>query len=232
MTDIEIIYIKPKNSKIVYLNREEENFEIVKVEDDLDLTPQIKIYNDKKPEEQKEKHTHNKETPSKNRISTRKTFSCLIIVTIMLLSTCVMALNFGYLPVKAFLQPPEPDNYIAEVDVNSYMREYPEIKNIPNIDDIKYKIYVTDDPVDTAANNYERKLKEEGYTLEYKGIVTKKEMDFHYYGFVKGITAIGIIMTSDASEIFGHETTILSTIGSVFEYKEIITWCKSNLNIE
>jgi hypothetical protein len=47
MTDIEIIYIKPKDSKIVYLNREEENFEIIK--DNIDLTPQIKIYTDKKP---------------------------------------------------------------------------------------------------------------------------------------------------------------------------------------
>lgn len=230
MTDIEIIYIKPKDSKVVYLNREEENFEIVK--DNIDLTPQIKIYNDKKPIQQKEKHTHKKEPHSKNQINTRKTFSCLIIVTIMLLSSCIIALNFGYLPVKAFLEPPEPDNYIAEVDVNSYMNEYPEVKNIPNINDINYKIYVTDDTVDNAANSYERKLKDEGYTLEYGGIVNKREMDFHYYGFVKGITAIGIIMTSDASDIFGHETTILSTIGSVFEYQEIITWCKSKLNIE
>jgi len=228
MTDIEIIYIKPKDSKIVYLNREEENFEIIK--DNIDLTPQIKIYTDKKPPEQK--HTNKKQTNSKNQINTRKTFSCLIIATIMLLSSCIIALNFGYLPVKAFLEPPEPENYIAEVDVNSYMNHYREIKDIPNIDNIKYKIYVTDDNVDTTANNYERKLKDEGYSLEYRGVVNKKGMDFYYYGFIKGITAIGIIMTSDASDIFGHETTILSTIGSVFEYEEIVTWCRSKINIE
>lgn len=228
MSKIEVIYLKPRDTEIVYLNSEETTiFEILeeRTEKDINLKPQVTVYNNTKKQNKKPNKSVNKKTHHKKHKKITRILSLFVII-----SLCGVAIfNLGYLPIKAFMDVPEPIGCAGEINIQSYMNEYPDLKGIPKLDDIKYKIFSSDASLGTVANHYKYKLKNDGYRIDYEGVITKKGITFHYYGFVKGITAVGIILTDDIEEIFGHETAVLSTIGNIYDYKEIASWCKSKL---
>jgi len=227
MSQVEIIYLKPKDAEIVYLDSEKNTvFEVLDETttiEDINLEPQVKVHNKKKEQDKPVK----KKKPHKKNKNIKRILSFFIIMTLF----GVVAFNLGYLPIKAFLTVPEPIGCAGEINIDSYMKEYAVIQGIPKLDKIKYKVFVSDATLETVANQYIYKLKKEGYSNDYHGTITKKGITFHYYGFVKGITAIGIILTDDVESLFGHETAVLSTIGSIYDYQDIINWYNTNIDI-
>jgi hypothetical protein len=140
------------------------------------------------------------------------------------------AYNAGFIPINEFLEIQEPIGKTEEIDINESLNKYPEIKDVPYIDKLKYKIFGSDEPLDDVANDYKNKLKNKGYRVLYEGIVYRKEIPFQYYGFIKGFTAVGIIMTSDKNVSLNHETMVLYSTGSAFDYRNLIMWYKANEN--
>ena len=225
MSKIEIIYLTPQQPETVYLKSEEPTvFEVLDetVEQPIQLKPQVKIHSPTKKENKtptKPKETNKPRRKHKNLKRASVFFISIFVIGILLF-------NLGYLPIKAFLNTPEPIACAGEVNVKQYMDQYPALKNIPKLNDIKYKVYVSDASLESVEDNYIYKLKKQGYSLDYQGEVTKNDITFHYLGFTKGITGIGIILSDDVQDIFNHETAVLSTIGSIYDYQEIITWYK------
>jgi len=225
MSKIEIIYLAPKEPKTVYLKNEGPTvFEVLEecIHKSVDLDPSVKVHDETKKEEKKpkEQKTHHKKHFKPTRILT---FFIAIFVVGMLV------FNMGYLPIKAFLQTPEPIGCAGEIEIESFIQQYPALEEIPNLDKIKCKVYLSDASTSSVGENFKYQLKKDGYTLDYEGVITKKGITFHYYGFTKGITAIGILLTDDINQVFNHETAVLSTIGSIYDYQELSQWYKTKL---
>jgi len=103
-----------------------------------------------------------------------------------------------------------------------------EIITLPNLDKITYQGYGTDATADIVYNEYKTDLVSEGYTIKYEGTGFMGSKSFQYIGFLKGITAVGIIISSDAIEETGHETAIMYMTGNGFDFIPILDWYQSN----
>ena len=147
----------------------------------------------------------------------------------VLLGICgSIAYNAGYIPIKQFLEIQQPIGDAEEISIEEPIKNYPEIKDVPYIDKLQYKIYGTNNSIDTVANDYKEKLENDGYRILYEGIVYKKEIPLQYYVFLKGFTAVGIIMTSDKNVTINHKTIVLYSTGNAFDYRNLIMWYKAN----
>ena len=171
-----------------------------------------------------ENRTFNEKTSYNRRRKTVKVLA--LLVTVLLGIGGFVTYNAGFIPIKELLEIQEPIGNAEEINIDEPMDKYPEIKNIPHIYKLKHRLYRTDVSMDAVANDYQKKLEDNGYTLKYDGIIYYKGIPFQYYGFLKGFTMIGIIMTSAENVSFGHETMVLYTTGSVFDYNRIITSLK------
>lgn len=172
--------------------------------------------------------TFYKERLKNRRRNIVKLLIIFISITILLGICGSIAYNAGFIPIKEFLEVQEPIGDAEEIDIDEPIKKYPEIKDIPYIDKLKYKIYGTNESIDAVANDYKIKLENNGYRVLYEGKVYKKEIPFQYYGFLKGFTAVGIIMTSDKNVSLNHKTMVLYSTGSAFDYRNLIMWYKAN----
>ena len=117
MSKIEVIYLKPQDTEIVYLSSEETTiFEILeeRTEKDINLKPQVTVYNKTKKQNKKPNKSVNKKTHHK-----KITRILSLFVIIILFGVAVF--NLGYLPIKAFMQVPEPVGCTGEINIESYM---------------------------------------------------------------------------------------------------------------
>ena len=162
---------------------------------------------------------------SKSRFLKSKT-SKVALISITIISIIFTAYLFGYIPICLSAKPPA-GNY-AIFDILSYEEEYPELSNLPNLDKITYQGYGTDATADVVYNEYKTNLVLEGYTIKYEGTGFIGSKNFQYIGLLKGITAVGIIISSDALEETGHETVILYMTGNGFDFIPILSWYQSN----
>jgi len=155
-----------------------------------------------------------------------------ISITIMIfLGFCgSIAFNAGYIPITEFMDVKEPDGDADEINIDEHMHKHPEIRKLPFIDKLKYKVYGTNRSIDTVANDYKKMLKNDGFKVLYEGTAYKEEIPFRYYGYLKGFTAVGIVMTSDENITLNYETMVLYTTGSAFDYREILNWYKENVD--
>jgi hypothetical protein len=112
----------------------------------------------------------------------------------------------------------------VELNVDDYLKEYPEFNEIPNLDKIKKAAYGTDASIDTVISDYTEKLNKEGYSLKYDGTGDLDGNSFQYYGFLKGITAVVIIVTSDGNKELAYKTEVLYTTGNALDFKAILDW--------
>jgi hypothetical protein len=153
----------------------------------------------------------------------RKKFAVKIIAFFIIICSIIyFAFSFGFIPIKDFLEVKEPIGNITELDVSSYLESYPELADVPNLDKIKYAAYGTDQESSGIMNEYQQRLEDEGYNLEYDGAITIEGQAVRYMGFLKGLTAVGIIMTED--EDIGYETVVLYTTGNALDYQDMIQW--------
>jgi hypothetical protein len=171
-------------------------------------------------------HTYNKKRLNNRQRNIIRVLVLLVSIIVLLGIGGFVAYNAGIIPIKELLEIKEPIGSAEEININKTIDKYPEIKNIPYIYKLKHELYRTDVSMDAVANDYQKKLEDNGYTLKYDGIISYKGIPYQYYGFLKGFIMIGIIMTSAENVSFGHETMVLYTTGSVFDYNRIITWLK------
>jgi len=152
-----------------------------------------------------------------------------IVVAIILILSIVgaigsLAYSAGFIPLVGFLDVTEPPGYYVELNTEDFIEQYPEINDMPNLDKIKYKAYGSDESVDYIANYYKEKMEKEGYKLIQEGTAYLDGKNFLYYGFLKGLTAVGILLASGADQAISHNTMVIYTTGSALDYKEILDW--------
>ena len=206
MTDVEIIYIKrERNNQNDYTK------------------PEIKIYSNQN--EIATKNPNNtfvkKETkkPNFNIKRTSYLIACLVITGIILTSS----FNAGYLPIKQFLEIKEPIGISEEIDIKEAIEKYSlPLDSIPSFDGVNYKIYATDQIKPVIEADYKDELTTEGFNLKYMGVKNIKGFDLYYYGFIKGITAVFIIINTDQTYNEDYKTLVLYSTGNVFDYAEIL----------
>jgi hypothetical protein len=151
----------------------------------------------------------------------RRTIKMLIITSISL--TCIFfAYLGGYIPLGLSVKPPIGN--IDKIAIERYFEKYPELDTMPKLDDILYEIYGTDKHAASVLEQYQRELENEGYTLKYfgRGYATAKE--FVYVGYLKGFTAVGIILTSEGYEDFGYQTILVYMTGFAYDFVPILEW--------
>ena len=164
----------------------------------------------------------------KLKITNKRKKMKIVIITVIILSIVgaigSLAYNAGFIPITSFLDVKEPPGTYLEINTEDLIEKYPEISDMPNLDKIKYKAYGTDESVESIANYYEEKLKKDGYTPVRDGTAYLDGKTFQYYGFLKGFTAVGVLLVSGANEEIGYDTMIIYTTGSALNYKEILDW--------
>ncbi len=174
-------------------------------------------YDEEKPEYEKKFKISNKSRKLK-----------IVIAAIVIVSIVgaigSLAYSAGFIPITGLLDVKEPAGDYVELNTEEYLEEYPEINEIPNLDKIKYQAYGTDESVESVESYYEEKLRKEGYGLIREGRVSLSGKTFQYYGFLKGLTAVGVLLVSGAEEEVGYDTMVVYTTGSAFDYKEILEW--------
>ncbi len=207
------------NVEIIYLKNKENNQKRYNSRDTLiEKSQPRKIKNIN--------HSINKDTKNKKR---KTRFYTSIFIAFFIISTIlVTSYNTGYLPVNSLLEIKEPSGRYTEIKYSEIERNYPITNAIPEIKDIKNKLYESDENIRVISENYKKDLLNEGYKLEYNGVENIKGINVHYYGYIKGITAVVILITSDNIDTFDSDTLVLYSTGNIFSYKNIIDRYSSN----
>jgi hypothetical protein len=173
-------------------------------------------------------YTFTEKRMNKRKRNVIKLFAVSVTILIILGICGSVAYNSGYIPIKRFMAVKRPIGEADEINIDEHINKHPELKEFPYLDKIKYKVYGTNRSTDTVSKDYKRQLGKEGYKVLYEGKAYKDEIPFQYYGFLKGLTGVGIVITSDENITLNYETMVLYTTGSAFDYREILRWYKEN----
>lgn len=234
MSKIEVIYLRHKKTEQIFSEKNQkrkQGYIQEKTQNQTNLISQVKIHKNKKTKKEKkpkQPQNFNLEHKTIKKRNYQRIFSIFTILCILISTTGLIAFDTGYLPVKALLPTKDPVGSVGSIEINNLMEQYKKITGIPDIEDLKYKLYISEASPDNIIENYKYQLKQKGYKLEHRGVITKKGIEFEYYGFTEGITAIGLLITDEIDQIVSQKTTILYTTGSIFDYQDIISWYKSN----
>ena len=205
MADVEIIYLR-KNSNT------QRNYK-----------PKINVCKDKKVRHNSKNYKPIEKKPVKKKKKRSSRFYIGVFIAFILISAFLFTShNAGYVPISAFLNIKSPSGSFSEIRYEELDQSYPITESLPEIKNIKHKVFETDETVEVVAENYKYDLLEEGYKLEYNGVKEVKGVDVHYYGYTKGITAVVILITSDNIGLINSGTIVLYSTGDVFSYKSII----------
>jgi hypothetical protein len=150
-----------------------------------------------------------------------KRYAVFLICFIILIPTLAVSYNAGYLPIPQFLEIKEPIGNFKEITLSIIAEKYPVVKSIPELDIIKHKMYKTDEELSIVSKCYIIQIENEGYELKYEGIENIEGFNIHYLGFIKGLTAIVILMTNDGIDIKETNTFVIYSTGSIFDYKQM-----------
>jgi len=163
----------------------------------------------------------------KNNFSKRKTIKYTILIIIPIIIIFILYIN-GFIPIG--LSAKAPIGTIEEIEVEQYIEKNPELSDLPDYDKILYKIFGTDEEIADVLDSYKEILQNDGYTLKYEGSGFITGKNFQYVGFLKGITAVGIIVSSEASTEFGYKTVVLYMTGNAFDFQPLLDWYQGKLN--
>ena len=169
-------------------------------------------------------HIRNRKHKAKvNHIYEKKSKKGLIAVCLLviMMSAAGTAYFFGFIPVALAVKEPV-GNYV-EMDASSYIQEYPELNEIPNLEKVKYEVFGTDAPRESIKNSYAQQLEGERYSLYREGFINIDGENFEFLAYLKGITAVVIIISEDG-ELLNQDTLVLYTTGNALDYQEILDW--------
>ena len=153
-----------------------------------------------------------------------KILTILSVGTIVLLLIFFMTFSFGFIPIG--LSVIEPIGNVKTVNVEDLIEELPSMADMPNLDKIEYEAYDTDESVSNITENYQDKLVSEGYSLKYSGTVELDGVTFNVYGYLKGLTAVGILTTDEITD--DYDSLVLYATGNALDFKEILEWYQNN----
>jgi hypothetical protein len=148
------------------------------------------------------------------------------IILLTLLIVFIILLYAGFLPL--FLQSKEPIGNAEEITIETYLEKNPELAEMPNLDKIETSAFGTDASVNNILDDYKEKLQNEGYSLEYEDTMDLYGKTYEVLGFLKGLTAVGILITSDTSGETNYESEVIYATGNALDFQEILDWYQSN----
>jgi len=204
------------NVEVIYIHRNRNS-------DSKDLEPSVNLHKTKENTPPKEPAYKPKTNfkPKKQKKGL-KYYVSIAVVFLLFITVFSTTFNAGYIPIDQFLEIKEPSGNAREISYMQVKEKYPIVDSIPEIKTVKHKLFGTDNTISNVADDYEKELINQGYKLEYCGNTDIKGINVHYYGFVKGITAVVILMTSDDVGVANTETIVLYSTANVFTYKSII----------
>jgi len=130
----------------------------------------------------------------------------------------------GYIPTEKNLQIIEPLGY-KEISSTSLEHRFQSILDeIPNYHKLKKKIYISDYNTQEISLDYKQKLEADDYTEYTNGKRRYQDIEINYYGFLKGISAVGLVIVPGDDVGYPTESVILYTTGNALDYKEILDW--------
>jgi hypothetical protein len=164
-----------------------------------------------------------------------------VVVVVALIITGLggyVAVDNGYVPIKdlagiSFLttlhEIAPPGNYTS-ISVEQVKAKYPAITEkiatqMPHYNDILIRLYSTGANASDVAEFYRTTLAAKGYTCIKSGRMDIGNVDqgvisIYYYGYEKGITAVGVVM----SDNIPGATLVLYTTGYSSYFGDIIPW--------
>jgi hypothetical protein len=142
----------------------------------------------------------------------------------IILSIFLIAYHLGYIPIG--LSVIEPIGNAKTVDVDNLIDEFPSIVDMPNLDKLEYKAYDTDASVGDVVANYHNRLIGEGYSSKYSGTVELDGVPFEVNGYLKGLTAVGILTTDEITE--NYDSLVIYATGNALDFRDILDWYQSN----
>jgi len=150
----------------------------------------------------------------------------IVIVTIVAIIVAILVFyHMGFIPVGLSAKNPIGD--YKEISMGEYIEEYPDLATMPNLDKIEKKGFKTTSSSEDVIQDYTQKLLDEGYSLKYEGIVNFDGKNFEVYGFLKGLTAVGILTTPVSEEENGYNSEVIYVTGNALDFQEIIKWYQS-----
>ena len=154
-----------------------------------------------------------------------------IVLVIALVGAGAIGVGIQQEFIPVGLQTIEPSN--SEKLDASVISEYEGlISVIPGIENIQRDVFISPSSIETVKADYYEELTRKGYSRDYSGIKTVKNVPLVYEGYVKGFTCVGIVLApGTVFEGFEDKTVVLYTTGPVTEYYGIYNWAKST-NIE
>jgi len=200
LPEIETIYIKRKNT----------------------LQPRINIHNEDKVEKQKPKKTFLLKKPKISKKFHRKKLIAFFVLFTILIPVITVTHSAGYIPISSLMEIKEPIGNYQEITYSKILSIYPVLNSIPELDKIKHKLFSTDEDMSIVSSSYKFELEREGYELKYQGTETIKGVDVKYIGFVKGLTAVVILLTDEDIDFSKAKTYVVYSTGSIFDYKDMI----------
>ena len=148
------------------------------------------------------------------------------IILLTFLIVFIVLVYTGFLPL--FLQSKEPIGNAEEITIESYLEENPELAEMPNLDKIETSAFGTDESTTNIKNDYKDRLQEEGYSIEYEDTMELYGKTYEVLGFLKGLTAVGILITSDTSGETNYESEVIYATGNALDFQEILDWYQNN----
>jgi len=168
----------------------------------------------------------------------RRIYDFLLILVILPIGI-VAGLHFtGYLLNDQRIIPPssqiEWENLDGVISVdnitesNNTFYHFPVIlnltekmKDIPGIEYINYKIFVSNDSIRRIIDYYTDILEKEGYSYhdEYSGMKTYEYSEVYYYTFVKGLNGVIIYLSQ-----YDQQTWICYSTSDILHYQQIFNY--------
>jgi hypothetical protein len=162
-----------------------------------------------------------------------------LLIPVILLIGIVVGLHFtGYLLNDQKIIPPSSQiewKDLKEVsfgdntnESNSTFYHLPVIlnltekmKDIPGIEYIKYKVFVSNDSIQQIINYYTDILEKEGYSYhdEYSGMKTYEYSEIYYYTFIKGLNGVVLYLSQ-----YDQHTWICYSTSDIIHYQQIFNY--------
>jgi len=159
-----------------------------------------------------------------------------LLIPVILLIGIVAGLHFtGYLLNDQKIIPPSSQiewknlkefssvNKTTESNNTSYhfpviLNLTKKMKDIPGIEYINYKVFVSNDSIQQIIDYYTDILEKEGYSYhdEYSGMKTYEYSEIYYYTFTKGLNGVIIYLSQD-----NQQTWICYSTSDIIHYQQI-----------
>jgi hypothetical protein len=168
----------------------------------------------------------------------RRIFKFLLIFIILSIGIVAGLYFTGYLlndqkiiPPSSQIQWKNLDGVISVDNItesNNTFHHFPVIlnltekmKDIPGIEHIKYKIFVSNDSIQQIIDYYTDILEKEGYSYhdEFSGTTTYEYSEIYYYTFIKGLNGVIIYLSQ-----YDQQTWICYSTSDIIHYQQIFNY--------